>query len=303
MSYNEIYHTMKKIITLFLVISTCLLTKAQLPVMGLGKSSGQEIVEKAIASNIGIVRLPYRLKQRSTGALFGRDGKEEFGRSYSIAVLTDEGYITAPDNVKPWEDDNAYSKFRPDYEAFLASTALRSPQDSVFSPSKVETDNDFAYINGKQQTLGLPINRAVGEVRGWLVWYKADEDLSKNEKATISCTPILKTITICDTLKRQEITDIPKGENYIGGCFVTIDYTGNGVVEFKLSGFIERSIDKWNLYTPFAEKAAEKSNTETTVTRIGSGELTPAELTPLSSPEEEKVPTQDTVKKNKKNKK
>lgn len=289
---------MKNFILLYAFLSYSMISWGQ-NTLNISKSAGQDIVENALASSIKVVRLPYYLKDRTTNNLFGREGREEFGRTYRIAAETTDGVVLGKDNVKPWEDDIDYVSFRNDYDATLGkNTALRSWGEVDFVPSVITTESSYALCTRNESQSELYIDRTLGEKKGWIVWFNSETNLAQNEAAKIECKPYTMTVELTDSLKSIPLTKIPSVDNILGGIFVCPEYIGKGSVVFNVVGLIERSIDVWNLTFPFGSNSEYKEES-VTIIPISSQTPTNVQLTPIVSNGED----EDTAPKGKNNKK
>ena len=103
-------------------------------------SPNQQLIKDAVDGGIIVVEQSYQLEDTVSGQRFGRFGNKEFGKSYTLAVLTDSGYCLAPAALRPWDSDPNFEKYSKTHKPVLYKTAWRHFNDSVFS----ELDADLA---------------------------------------------------------------------------------------------------------------------------------------------------------------
>lgn len=251
---------MKRISLLLLWGFFIQVTFAQFP---LGKSAGQEITEKALKGSIFIVKQAYQLKDKKSGDLFGKNGKEEFGAAYSYAVLTVLGGY-APTNIfTPWENDKAFDEYKEKYEPVNANTWLRSLEHKAvynkISISEPDSNEGFSLFNISDtlQNQRLGIDGQTGEKDGWMVWLTSSESLQESESTAVTVLPINKIITINEKDKFYDIDPPTKTGHILGGLYVCPTYKGGGHVEYLLVGFAVQKDNKWQMYVPFIGMKAE----------------------------------------------
>ena len=96
---------MKRTVIILLAMMALLPLSAQKIV----KSTGQKITESAIQGSCVVVRQSYQIKNKKTGIVYGRNGRDEFGKSYRSVVIgtsartkcnADEIGIKLAENIK-----------------------------------------------------------------------------------------------------------------------------------------------------------------------------------------------------------
>lgn len=258
---------MKRIVIILLSMMALLQSGAQKIV----KSTGQKITESAILGSCVVVKQSYQIKNKKTGIVYGRNGRDEFGKSYSIGVKTDAGLVLIEKAIKPWLYDVDFKKVKDDYDPLIFLTEV----GEIVSDAKVSYSACPISI-GHQQPNGawvanvsvnspniLGIDTELGQKDGWLVWYTAD-NINSNDSTALSVQSVNRKIEA-----NEEGVDIdveaPIGAGTpVGGIYVCPFYEGNGRVVYKLTGIIIQNDNKWVLRTPFVGYFYEKSSSENT---------------------------------------
>ena len=254
-------------LTFLTLVLSSVISFAQLSI---GKSAGQEITEKAICGSAVIIKQSYQVKHKKNGKVFGRDGRKEFGCSYSIGVKSDAGLILTDIALKPWLDDNAFKKVEDSYEPLISLTEIReirNGEKTKFAQCPLQL--------GREQPIGMWIAKAgdvapnameidieEGKKDGWLIWFTVKGDLEKDPSAIVSLQSINKSIEV----NGGDIDiDAPADEKAVlGGIYVCPFYFGGGHVAYRLVGMVVKEDKQWKLRTPFIGYTYEKTATSQT---------------------------------------
>lgn len=256
---------MNKVLFTIVALLICGSAHAQLTI---GKSAGQVMTENAITSSVVIIRQSYQVKNKQNGKVFGQNGRDDFGHTYSIGVKTEAGLALTECGLKPWLFDNAFKKVEQKYEPIVSLTEIRDIElckDSSFSRCPLRI--------GRQQPEGLwladagaiapnamEIDNVDSEKDGWLIWFIAKKPLDEDPNAGISMQTLNKKITVSGA--DIEIDAPSGGSQVLGGLFVCPSYLGGGHVAYRLVGMTVKSEDKWLLRTPFSGFPLERTVTD-----------------------------------------
>lgn len=266
---------MKRTVIILLAMMALLPLSAQKIV----KSTGQKITESAIQGSCVVVRQSYQIKNKKTGIVYGRNGRDEFGKSYSIGVKTDAGLVLIEKAIKPWLYDADFKKVEDDYDPLIFLTEM----------GEIDAEANVSYSAcpisiGRQQPNGawvagtsinssniLGIDTELGQKDGWLVWYTAD-NINSNDSTALSVQSVNRKIEA-----NEEGSDIdveaPVGAGTpVGGIYVCPFYEGNGRVVYKLTGIVIQIDNKWVLRTPFVGYSYEKLSSENAESPKAEGE-------------------------------
>lgn len=232
----------------------------------IGKSSGQTITEKSINGCAVVVKQSYQVKNKKTGKVFGRGGRNDFGRSFSIAIKTELGLVLSDYALTPWLEDNAFKKVENDYDPVISLTETRSLDDKTQCEYK-----QFPLEIGRQQPEGLwiaqfdiadntmEIDTDKGLKDGWLIWFVSQNDLSFDESAPISLNSINSKLEVNGEDFDIDINPPTNEEKVVGGIYVCPTFLGGGHVSFRLVGLTVKVEDKWKLRAPFVGFSINKS--------------------------------------------
>lgn len=231
--------------------------------------NGQDVTEKAVNGSVVIVRQSYQVKNQKTGKVYGRNGRKNFGHSYSIGVKTEAGLVLTDGALKPWLYDVAYKKLGDDFEAVISLTEVRD-----INTDSLTTFNQCPLQMGRQQPEGLwvanagdvspnsmEIDQEEGEKEGWLIWFVAKKDLDAKPEPEITIQSVNKKINAKAGSEDLDV-NIPIGSNLVlGGIYVCPAYLGGGHVAYRLVGVTVKEEKHWKLRTPFMDYFFEKSST------------------------------------------
>ena len=247
-------------------------------------SPNQQIIKDAVDGGIIIVEQSYQLEDTVSGQRFGRFGNKEFGKSYSLAVLTDSGYCFSPAAMKPWETDPNFEKYSTSHKPVLYKTACRTFNDSVFSETDADLaaaimlDGGYSFVKSANGKPSLAKDDAAGRKNGWAVWVVSEDSLAASPATVaVSYQPVRREIEIVDSASTYVIEKPFTDKKLWGGIYVVPVRKSLGNIEFEFVGVIEPGAnDTWRVVTPFVRrgKAGDDKAPE------NSEELTPLKAVP-----------------------
>lgn len=248
-------------------------------------SPNQQLIKDAVDGAIIIVEQSYQLEDTVSGQRFGRFGNKEFGKSYSLAVLTDSGYCLSPAAMKPWETDPNFEKYRQSHKPVLYKTAYRNFNDSVFSEidadlaAAIMLDGGYSFAKSAKGEPSLVKDDATGRKNGWAVWVVSEDSLAASPATVaVSYQPVRREIEIVDSASTYIIEKPFTDKKLWGGIYVVPVRKSLGNIEFEFIGVIESGAnDTWRVATPFVRrgKAGDDNIHES------GDELTPLKATPV----------------------
>ena len=270
-----------------------------------GAINGQDLTVKALNGSMVVVKQSYQVKNKKNGKIYGRDGRKEFGQSYSIGVKTEAGLVLTDIALKPWTDDNAFKKVEESYEPVISLTEvreIRNNDETKFSQCPLQL--------GRQQPNGMWIANASdvvpnameidteeGQKDGWMIWYLAKDNLEKVPNAIISFQTLSKNLEV----NGGDINiDSPVDEKAVlGGIYVCPFYHGGGHVAYRLVGMAVKEDRQWKLRTPFigyifekatstGEQLKEEDHIDDEEIKVEEQEEENVELTPIAQDKQKK---------------
>lgn len=242
---------MRKFALIISIVFTVLGSYAQLPLLSPGKMAGQEMTCKAVEGALVLTKSNYRLKDKTDGKFYGRDGNPDFGYGYGVAVKTEDGVIALSTQLMPWNEDNNYQKVSDKYDAVLSSVEICGLDGKEFIPVQKPVSLEGLYqVIDPQTKGGLKIGKGDGEINGWCVWItsKADNRLAIDD---LKCQANTRAIEVTDTTKTIDAGNAPQGCRVLGGIYVVPEYLGEGNIRFNILGLLDNTFDKWNVVMPF----------------------------------------------------
>lgn len=237
----------------------------------------QQTVEQAIQDCVVLLKQSYQVKNKKTGNIYGRGGREDFGHIYSIGVKTDAGLVITEEALSPWLFDNAFKKVEQDYSPFISLTEVRD----------IEKDKNVSFSQcplqmGRNQPIGIwianlqatsensmEINVEEGYKDGWLIWFMASKDLDTDPESEIMMQVNSLKHDVSSDATDIDIEAPTKGNSILGGVYVSPTYLGGGHVAYRLVGMAIKEDKQWKLRTPFAGfsyKKVSKTEPENDVT-------------------------------------
>ena len=240
------------------------------------KSVGQQYAETVAKSGLFISKQSFRISNKSSGKVFGYDGKTYFGIQYSLGIKVKEGIILTDKVVRPWEYDSNFDQYKEEYNPILYKSEFSNIGDEIASDSlfynveeKVVLIENEAYMfpsttfNGE----GLSIDNTKGEKEGWVVWVMTDEDAEINQSSNIYLTAYSKAIQASSKSEPIDLEAPSTSNKILGGLYIVPYFTEIGIIEFRVSGILIENDSKWRIYTPFigmeASTNSEKPEKET----------------------------------------
>jgi hypothetical protein len=214
-------------------------------------SGDQKLVRMAIDSSLCVLRQDYTLTNQK-GMQYGRNGKEYFGRTYTIGVMADNKVYTNAQLLKPWEGDPNYDKFKatdsikPRLGATYARPLVKSAYVTVIPDTASPQGSDSAIA-----TLSSPDTASnIGRVRnsqdrgGWLVLVASREAFSTNDTLPLNYTIYKAQPQFTETNNKGYIKNMPVKENLIGGIYF-ISRISLGRITFIAAGILGKDKTGW----------------------------------------------------------
>lgn len=252
---------MKKFI---LIIGLFLMSIPTIGQISIGKSMGQIITEKAVEECFVVVKQSYQLKDKKTGKTFGKNGRSDFGHSYSLGVKTCMGLVITDDVLKPWTIDKDFKKVGDAYEPIISLTEVRplvgkEKLSYVQCPLHIgsnQPDGLWIASTGNNEPNSMEIDSSSGKKEGWIVWLTAKQSLEDNPDASFTLQTLSKEVEVNEN-KDLEIESFNSNDYILGGVYVCPVYSGGGHVSFQLVGVMIKENDKWKLRTSFIGMATD----------------------------------------------
>lgn len=293
---------MKHIIIWILGALTSFPAYAQFPGLSLS-SNNQQLIEDAIKGGMILLEQSYQLEDTTTHQRFGRYGKEEFGKSYSLAVKVNDGICITDRATRPWEYDENFSRYRDSHRPILYKTSYRELPDSLpanmlaldYSIQKHYENSTlcFAMDSISFRRNGFITDETSGERNGWIVWVSSTSKLGECDSSTAFDYIIYKLSLNVSADSISYPVSTPQTDKHIwGGIFVIPEQSAIGQLTFRLCGIAEPNNASWQLIVPFCTASSAEQQHPV-------GE----ELTPTIAPPQEDKESDDVVADKKKEKK
>ncbi len=270
------------------------------------RSSNQQLIEDAIRSGLILYTHSYQLQDTTTLQKYGRNGQDDFGKSYSIGIRVKDGFVIADNALVPWLYDGNFDRYRNAYRPISHKGQLRVIRDTTVHDCNILNDIVESYHNTPFHRVSFPcshdnhgfsIDTIPGSKAGWLVWIISDNKIDIPDSLHSESYMIFKREMLVQHDSVKQTIDAPQTEKKIwGGIYITPIQTDIGQISFFLTGILSKAEDdnKWLLYTPFVKDVQEEAV-------IAQGELTPISIND-ESPNGETEQNGKKIKKGKKQK-
>lgn len=224
-------------------------------------SPNQQLIELAIDGAFLNVEQSYRLVDLKSSRLYGRNGKEEFGKTASVGIKVQKGYIVTDKVVRPWEYDANYRQYEGRYGTKLYKTVIGNGRKTVeldsidITPCKNQSSLFYIKDTANFNADGLSVNdqNVKGKISGWLVWFVK----GNNKKDTVENIIYKNTLEIKENVDEYLLEKPNTSKNILGGIFLLPTRPRIGVVDFKLVGVLVEKMNSWVMLK--TEMAAEES--------------------------------------------
>ena len=254
---------MKKILFLFIIL-------LPLPLAGqMFRSTNQQLIEDAIRSGLVLYTHSYQLQDTTTLQKYGRNGQEDFGKSFSVGIKVKNGFIFNDIAMTPWLFDSNFERYRNEYRPISHKARMRVIRDSTFCDCQVFKEVIDSYHNTPfnrvkytepTECIGFDLDTIPGTKTGWLVWVLSDDAIDSPDSLHSETYMIYrKELSFqADTVKQS--IEAPQTDKHIwGGIYVTPKQTDIGQIKFFLTGMAYHEKDEsWSLYSPFLKEEEEQ---------------------------------------------
>ncbi len=213
-------------------------------------SGDQKLVRMAVDSSLCVLRQDYTLTNQK-GMQYGRNGKEYFGRTYSIGVMADNKVFTDARLLRPWEADANFDKFKtadsikPRLNPTYARPLTKSAYVTVIPDTTLQgTDSTIAMLTSPDTTSNIGRARNSPDRGGWLVVVASPAGFSTNDTLPLNYTIYKAQPQFTETGGKGYIKNMPVKENFIGGVYF-ISRISLGKITFIAAGILEKDKSGW----------------------------------------------------------
>lgn len=265
----------------------------------------QQLVQEAVSDGVYIIKQSYQLKENSSGRLYGIDGKDEFGTSYSLGLKAINGFYIYDNAARPWEYDNNYKQLeKGKYSPVIATTAVckigkGNKFELVETDTIISLNNDVVWRMDVEMSdsAGYSILKTKGTLKGWVVLATVEKESDLAEKQEVIYSIYSREVTIGDDDKTIPFDADLESNEVVGGLFVVPENTGIGQMTFRLAGLVIHEDKEWQIamINETDPIIAEPSSTSSSVGNE-------SKLTPVSEDNKNGSKDKPTKKKSRKNK-
>lgn len=292
---------MKKLLMTFVFsFVLCSLFYAQLPPLKGLQSSNQQLIEEAVKHGLIVIQQTYQLCDTSTipNKYYGRNNQDYFGKTYSLGIMTTNGFCAFDEAIYPWKYDFNYDKYKDSlkYQPKLYKTYYKGLTDSAFTDMSFNIDDNITLHDNILYNVPFPEfeqgftfdTKRNGEKKGWLVFVGSKSDVAENDTISLQLTIYRTELEFQEDTFQYEIKKPAVTQTILGGFYINPVFDGVGKIRFDLSGVVRKIKDKWYVVSA----VSYQSDNNTII-------LTPA--TPVQTDEAEVEDKEDKKGKNNKN--
>lgn len=242
------------------------------------RTSNQQLIEDAVRSGLVIYSQSYQLKDTISNQIYGRNGSDEFGKSYTIGVKIENHLMVPKSALSPWDNDPNYQRYISTHKPLLFKSSVRIIGDSTKYECHPTLDTtsvllDNLYIQLKDTTClkysGFTKDEYYGDKKGWLVWITADNGIEMSDSIIRENLMIYKKDIIVSTDSLLVKVDKPQTEKKIwGGIYLTPQQVQLGTIQFLISGILHCVDEQWYIYTPFCRNQDNDNVEENELTPV-----------------------------------
>lgn len=272
--------------SLLLVMQTCVM-KAQLDGLFNFNSSNQQLIQMTIENILVEVKQSYRLMEKETNQLYGRNGENEFGETHCPGIKVLNGLIVSDEVVKPWDYDSNFEKYKEKYTPVLYKTTIKDGQQTYIKDSvtviRCMGQEYFSFITdstsyaGGGLTVDCTCNN--GEKDGWIVWFTKGS-------GKIDYSIIKKRLSFEEDKYVYDTDPLDTSMQVLGGIFIIPTSPSNGVLLMQLSGVLANVDGQWKIVRPDIPIQNEDKED---VTNTEGDEKSEVELTPIDVTDKQKA--------------
>lgn len=274
---------MKRFASLIFLFGACFTLQAQSFSLAF-KSSESLLIERSIQKGLIVMSQEYQLEDTLTHKRYSLDNQEYFGKSHSFAVLVENGIITSPRIVRPWESDENFIRYKNSkYQPVVSKTSAMAVNDTTWKETLLLDpqgifplkDSTWCFLQDSTYNQGFVCDTLRKEDEGWLVWMIAE---GINDKEFFS----LETVRYKHTEESNDKVIQALSGNVIGGIFISPSYERIGQLVLKLEGILTPFEEGWKLSSIVVDNKSMLDETE----NVSAPVLTPIEKEEESKPDE-----------------
>jgi hypothetical protein len=220
-------------------------------------AGNQSFIEDAVKGGIFIVRQSYQLKNTSNNTLYGWGHAEHFGYTLSLGIKAENGYYLDLQAVEPWKYDSKFASYNDQrhYIPLVSESRYRSLTDSSFFAFPYQSDSvkpvigsPFCWVRDSVfDNQGFEIDASEGRKEGWLVWVVSSDSTEITAHASFSLLIYRNEVAFESAERTYNIKDPATSNRILGGFYVTPHTTAIGKVSFRISGFLSKKEDSWQI--------------------------------------------------------
>lgn len=236
---------MKRIIVFILIVTSALLSNAQIRI----QTPEQSLITTTFNSAYVKASRSYVVRDKESDETYKRDGRNDFNEVQSFGIRIKGGLIVPSTLVRPWEKDTAFVEYRNWYDGVARRFTAEMPNGKVNIDSNLNivschNGNMLYMVSLGNDVDGLAVDTTNGNVDGWIILWMTD-----NDTAT-SISSFRKEIVLSSGKEIVEIDKPHTSSNIVGGAFVKPVYPSLGVIEFRLCGVVMDGGEKLQIVRP-----------------------------------------------------
>lgn len=262
--------------TLFLLVAMACLPACGFSQINLGSAlrnrfsaASDSVLINAVMPGLYVVRQQYQIRSNADGKLYGKDGNNWFGETYSLGVKVAGGLLVDRRVMQPWADDVDFSKinnhgkyvpqlYRTTYLRPLDGEAYREANLDFDTPEYMEaygTDSLLYRHIEAQADFGFLTDERFGTADGYMLWAYRDSTASHAGMRVKLRVARKQLGNVADSLSVDCLP--PDAGTVLGGVFIVPVVDRVGQITCRLAGMaLPASDGRWVLRSLTREAAS-----------------------------------------------
>lgn len=222
--------------------------------------TSDSVLIDAVQPGLYVVRQQYQIRNVADGKVYGKDGNNWFGETYSLGVKVAGGLLVTRAVMRPWEGDtdfdkvNNHGKYVPQ---LYRTTYLRSVDGGDYREANLDFDTpEYIDVYGSDSLLfrhiesqadfGFLTDERFGTTEGYLLWAYRDSTAAHADMKVRLRVARKRLGPVADSLY---VACAPvDSAKALGGVFVVPVTDRVGQVSFRLAGIALQTADgRWVL--------------------------------------------------------
>lgn len=210
------------------------------------------LLMKAVERSFVVLQQEYQLVDNETDEVLNAQDRDYWARTFSLVPrVGDDSFLIPVDGVRPWSHDDAMKGDK--YSGVITITKIRNLSDTEFETLDYESEevsevseNRLFVVPGSDER-GMTVKGASGQTNGFLILALATTLEGESDSSPkIKMQAVRKPLRFAEGKSVYDL-DLQDESSIQGGIYVTPLYIRPGLVDFCLSGMLQKIGGRWKL--------------------------------------------------------